>query len=695
MLRSSTSEVVLVALVFRHPEPGEMVGDYRILEKLGSGGFGTVFKAERGGLFFAVKMLRATALDARARREISILLQLENPCVARFRACDRWLDPKFGTPYLVMDFVPGMTLEEFAKEENPSARESARILLETALTLGEVHVQGVFHRDLKPENILIKSRNERPVLIDFGVGTYAGAPVITPFGLPPGTYEFRSPEAYLFSRSNRELVHYEFSASDELWALGVSFYWLLTNVLPFGDRNNWEGGGLAERIIRQRPMAPHVLNSRVPRALSDICMKMLEKKPEERYASAVELCAVLGGALAAAGEDALWDLPLFDPDSPDTQTTEEEPSLVDAHEDEETRMLRKWARAQPRRGRKPKKGAEPAPNQDDVPTVAAEPEPDDALPVKVPEGLAAARTRAFPHLEEGLASSPESAGHGQESEAPRVPAPAEAPRATAAPPTRMSRRRACFAAAAGLAVVVLGAVLFATSPRAPPGVGPLGASSEAVPTRQAESGREVAQSAKPLDPPSGEGAEPTVGSISAPGMTMMLRKDDSGEKPPQKKTKVLGRAAKVIGTGLVCNALAGCPPPQQVRQTPESAPCPAGAVETMETLGIDIGDLHDAVFQVSPAQYIPVREGDTTIELLGGWGKLPDATLLSGRLIFGDGRVYARLTEAKVPGGGTFKVCMEMHDEQGRRGAGRKPDGGPESVRIFSSVAVKAVNSFE
>ena len=245
-----------------------------------------------------------------------------------------------------MDFVPGMTLEEFAEVENPSTRESARIMLETALTLGEVHIQGVFHRDLKPENIIIKGKNERPVLIDFGVGTYAGAPVITPFGLPPGTYEFRSPEAYLFNRSNPELVHYEFCATDELWALGVTFYWLLTNVLPFSDRNNWEGGGLADRIIRQRPIAPHVLNPLVPRALSDICMKMLEKKPEDRYASAVELCAVLGGAMADAEEDASWDLPLFDPDAPDTKTTEEEPSMVDANEDEATRMMRKWVSPQ-------------------------------------------------------------------------------------------------------------------------------------------------------------------------------------------------------------------------------------------------------------------------------------------------------------------------------------------------------------
>ncbi|MGZ3458170.1 MAG: hypothetical protein ACXU86_06635, partial [Archangium sp.] len=81
-----------MGLVFRHPEPGEWVGDYRISKKLGSGGYGTVFLAERAGLFFAVKMFRSSELGARERREISILLQLENPCVARFRAFDRWRD---------------------------------------------------------------------------------------------------------------------------------------------------------------------------------------------------------------------------------------------------------------------------------------------------------------------------------------------------------------------------------------------------------------------------------------------------------------------------------------------------------------------------------------------------------------------------------------------------------------------------
>jgi serine/threonine-protein kinase len=244
----------------------------------------------------------------------------------------------------------------------------------------------------------------------------------------------------------------------------------------------------------------------------------------------------------------------------------------------------------------------------------------------------------------------------------------------------------------GIAAVVLGASLFARSLSASPLATPLATSSEVATTRQAESGHEVAPSSKPLDPPTGEGGEPTMGSISAPVMITMLHKDDSSEKP---RKKVLGRAGKVLVTGLVCKALTGCPTPQQVRPTPEPEPCPAGAVETMKTLGIERE--HFAHFAVATENgVISVQEGDTTLRLIGDWGKLPQKTLLSGRLIFGDGRVYGRLTEAKVPSGDTFKVCLEVRDHTERgRGILRKPNGGPESARIFSVVNVRAVSSFE
>ncbi|HEX8825457.1 MAG TPA: serine/threonine-protein kinase, partial [Archangium sp.] len=574
-----------MGVVFRHPEPGEKVGDYRIVEKLGAGGFGTVFKAERAGLFFAVKFLWSNELGARERREISILLRLDNPYVVRFRACDRWLDPERGPPYIVMDYVEGRTLRECAEVDNPSARESARITLGAALTLGEVHLEGVFHRDLKPENILIQGRNERPVLIDFGVGSYVGAPLVTRNGALPGTHEFRSPEACLFNRANTELAHYEFSATDELWALGVTFYWLLTNVLPFGDRHDRKAGGLTERIIHQRPLAPHELNPRVPRALSDISMKMLEKRTEDRYASVAELCAALDGALADAEADASWDLPLFEPDEPVTM----------------------------------------------------------APPVPREEGEEPARA---------------------------APGVSVTPRASTLVP--------------GLAAVVLGALLFVWVLHFQSGSAPLHTSSEALPTRQAKSGHEVAPPSTPLDLPVGHGAGPIPGSTSAPVMMTMPPKDDS-EKPQQKKQKVRSRVAKV---GLVCTTLTGCTaaaPQHVVRPTPEPAPCPAGAVETMKKLGIAY-TTHDATFLTPRTMNLTVQEGDTTIKVLLDWQGLPGDTLLYGRLIFGEGRVFGRLTEARTPSGDTFKVCLEVWDIEGGRGVIREPDGGPGLARVFSSV---------
>ncbi len=664
-----------MGLVYRLPETKEMVGGYLIVEKLGRGSYGHVYKAEQAGCFYAVKILQGRLLNDRARREIGILNHLNHPDVVRFFGCGYWPDPDTGHAYIVMEFAGGRTLETYVSEENPSARRSARIVLDIGLTLGEVLRQGVMHRDLKPDNVIIRDGTARPLLIDFGVGTLMGAPAITTSRLPPGTIEFRAPEAWRFSREN-DSGSYDYSPADELWALGVSFYWLLTDILPFGDREDEEEGGLAERILHQTPLAPHVLNPRVPRALSDICMRMLEKDPAARYGSAVEFCAALDAAMAEAEADASWDLPLFEPDAPHNRTTEEDPALVDVADSK--RWLRRWLKKERRRGRKPPEKA-PVPEaevlaaipEQKMPVVAVvpAPEPVPPEPVRPP--------------------------------ASQAPAPLEPPRAAAAPPPSVSRRHSRFAAAAGGAAVVLGAFLFAMSLITRSGAGPLDASSEATPTRQAGPGREVAQSTKPLDPPSGEGAEPAMGSISAPVMITMLRMDDSSEKPQQKKTKVLGRAAKAIGTGLVCNALAGCPTPQHVRPTPEPAPCPAGAVEAMaDKLGVGVGQMVSAYLpHEGPAQDIIVHDGSTSAQLGPRRpGESGGRIFLSGTLTIGEDRVHGRFTEARDLKGDAqpFPVCFEMWDSlKGGKGAIRESNGGSGSARIYSTVRVKAVRSFE
>ncbi|HLM44912.1 MAG TPA: protein kinase, partial [Myxococcaceae bacterium] len=159
------------AIPFTPPRVGDRVGEYRIVEVLGEGGFGLVYKVERAGLFFALKLFRARVLEGWGQREINILRHLAHPNVVHFHAYDRWPVPVYGYLYFVMDLVEGRTLEDWALDENPSARQVARLLLELLRALATVHAQGVFHRDMKRDNVLIRDSDARPMLVDFGIGS--------------------------------------------------------------------------------------------------------------------------------------------------------------------------------------------------------------------------------------------------------------------------------------------------------------------------------------------------------------------------------------------------------------------------------------------------------------------------------------------------------------------------------------------
>ncbi|HSP80713.1 MAG TPA: protein kinase, partial [Myxococcaceae bacterium] len=140
---------------FKQPASGDLVGDYRLETKLGDGGQGLVFKAECAGRFFVLKFFRNRVWDVWGLREVSILQKFEHPHIVRVHGYGRWPDPERGWFYIAMEWVEGMTLEEYALVENPGARKSANILLTVARTLGEIHRRGVLHRDVKRENILV------------------------------------------------------------------------------------------------------------------------------------------------------------------------------------------------------------------------------------------------------------------------------------------------------------------------------------------------------------------------------------------------------------------------------------------------------------------------------------------------------------------------------------------------------------
>jgi serine/threonine-protein kinase len=339
-------------MVIHLPKNGARVGDYTIIQKLGEGGSGYVYKAERGGRFFAIKFLSELAWTGWNRREVTIMVRLQTlnlqiPNVVGFRGCERWPDPDIGYPYIVMDYVPGLTMDKWAQRFNPSIRVALGKFLKIAQAMREVHRRGVLHRDLKELNIIIRADDGEPVVIDFGFGSVNGTPTETgPGGVPPGTPEYRSPEIIKFLRGETEGDFYTYTISDELWAKGVILYWLLTDVLPFGGRLEL---GLNERIRLNTPREPHLINPRVPEEASRLCMRMLEKNPQGRFQDDDELCAALEALLAAAEGEASWDLPLMDPQSPNDATTAGN-SGAGGEPNERPKEVQQWIAHKPRRG---------------------------------------------------------------------------------------------------------------------------------------------------------------------------------------------------------------------------------------------------------------------------------------------------------------------------------------------------------
>jgi serine/threonine-protein kinase len=229
-----------------------------------------------------------------------------------------------GVPYLVLEYVPGRDLYDWSASRNRTAREVVGQVSALALALRAVHESGVLHRDVKGRNVLVREPDEQPVLLDFGAGDYEGAATITGTPLPPGTAHYRSAQAVRFLLEGHEPaeVRYDFTIADELYALGVILYRLLTDEYPFAA---WLPVPLLyERIEEGEPTAPVLLNPRVPRSVSALAMRLLSKRPEERGASAREVYEALQAAMADG--DARWDDFLFEwDDGPSThsRSTEE------------------------------------------------------------------------------------------------------------------------------------------------------------------------------------------------------------------------------------------------------------------------------------------------------------------------------------------------------------------------------------
>lgn len=300
--------------------PGTCVGDWRIIGRLGWGGYGAVYlvRGVRGlRRQAALKLaLRQGTASLRLEREVELMSLVKHPNVARLIGSGRWLMPgaREPLPFLVMEYVPGPPLYAALSLREVRMGEALELFEQSALALHAVHVAGALHRDVKGENLLVRD-DGRLVLVDLGVGDYEGAVTLTGTQLPPGTTLYRSPEALRFQQEHRGdfKARYEFRHADDLYALGVTWYRAFTRSFPFGAEHIEDSH--QQLLEGQAPEAPAALNPRVSQEVSDLVSRLLSPRLEERPSSAREVAEAVRALLKRGGTE--LDIPLFVQDESD------------------------------------------------------------------------------------------------------------------------------------------------------------------------------------------------------------------------------------------------------------------------------------------------------------------------------------------------------------------------------------------
>ncbi len=262
---------------------GTTVGPWRVVSVRGSGTYGVVHQVERIGREeegpFALKIGKRP-LDPRFDREGELLRRIHHPHVPRLY--DRgWRQGPLGMPmpYLVMEWVEGVPLYEWARRHAPGASQMMRVLAQVAWALDATHGVEGLHRDVKGENVLVREGGHA-MLVDFGVGHLKGARTLTHDLLPPGTLEYRSPEALRFLRDWRShpRAHYVAGPADDVYALGVMAHRLVWGRYPPPSVV------LDEKEAREQSPtleAPHA-QVEVPTKLAELIQQMLAMEPKAR-----------------------------------------------------------------------------------------------------------------------------------------------------------------------------------------------------------------------------------------------------------------------------------------------------------------------------------------------------------------------------------------------------------------------------
>jgi serine/threonine protein kinase len=271
-----------------------VIPGYQIEKELGRGGMGVVFQALDTALQrqVAIKMILGRTDTSEEHRRFLIearaVASLNHPHIVQVFAFGEYNDH----PYLIMERVDGPNLKQVMKQQPQSPREAARLILLLARAMQAAHAQGILHRDLKPGNVLLGPPSAEPSLntvwgcpkiVDFGLARRLGkAEALTKMGTVLGTPNYMSPEQ---AEDRRD----QLGPPTDVYALGAILYELLTGQPPYVGK----GAKVLVQVIHRAPRAPRQLQADIPAELEAICLRCLQKKPAERYASMAELAEEL------------------------------------------------------------------------------------------------------------------------------------------------------------------------------------------------------------------------------------------------------------------------------------------------------------------------------------------------------------------------------------------------------------------